>query len=204
MPIDRTPVCAGLKDLPPLVFRQVRRTQAEPLFNALLAQHHELGYVQPVGEQMKYLVYAGERVVAALAWSSAAHGLKCRDRFIGWSVPGKRRNRHLLAYNSRFLIPPWVQVPHLASHVLGRMARLLPADWQRLYEHPVYFLETFVDPARHRGTCYLAANWIVLGKTVGRGHRCVTMQPNRPSKLVLGYPLRKNFRALLGAVGGGP
>jgi hypothetical protein len=204
VPIDRTPVCAALKDLPPLVFRQVRRTPAEPLFNALLAQHHELGYVQPVGEQLKYLVYAGERVVAALAWSSAAHGLKCRDRFIGWSVPAKRRHRHLLAYNSRFLIPPWVQVPHLASHVLGRMARLLPTDWQRLYEHPVCFLETFVDPARHRGTCYLAANWLVLGKTVGRGHRCVTMQPNRPSKLVLGYPLRKNFRALLGAVGSGP
>jgi hypothetical protein len=87
---------------------------------------------------------------------------------------------------------------------LGRMARLLPTDWQRLYEHPVYFLETFVDPARHRGTCYLAANWLVLGQTFGRGHRCVSMQPNRPSKLVLGYPLRKDFRALLGAVDRGP
>jgi hypothetical protein len=200
VPIDCTPVHASLRELKPLSFRQVRRTPEEPLFNALLDQHHELGYVQPVGEQLKYLVYAGERVVAALAWSSAAHGLSCRDQFLGWSVQAKRKNRHLLAYNSRFLVPPWVEVPHLASHVLGRMARLLPVDWQRTYGHPVCFLETFVDPSRHRGTCYRAANWIELGQTSGRGHRCLTMQPNRPVKLVLGYPLIKRFRELLGDV----
>ena len=200
VPIDRTPVRALLGDIKPLWFRQVRRTQEEPLFNALLAQHHELGYIQPVGEQLKYLVYAGDRVVAALAWSSAAHGLSCRDQFLGWSAEARRRNRHLLAYNSRFLVPPWVEVPHLASHVLGRIARLLPVDWQQVYGHPLYFLETFVDPARHRGTCYRAANWLVLGQTFGRGHRCPTKQPNRPVKLVLGYPLVKRFRELLGDV----
>jgi len=201
--IDCTPVCASLAELQPLLFRQVRRTKDEPLFRALLHQHHELGYTQPVGEHLKYLVYAADRVVAALAWSSAAHGLSCRDHFIGWSLEAKRNNRHLLVYNSRFLVPPWVQVPHLASHVLGRMARRLPRDWQQLYGHPVYFLETFVDPARHRGTCYRAANWIVLGKTFGRGHRCPTMQPNRSVKLVLGYPLAKRFRELLGDVSSG-
>lgn len=203
VPINHTPVRASLGAIHPLWFRQARRTGEEPLFNALLAQHHELGYVQPVGEQLKYLVYAGDRVVAALAWSSAAHGLSCRDKFIGWSAEARRRNRHLLAYNSRFLVPPWVEVPHLASHVLGRIARLLPVDWQRLYGHPVYFLETFVDPSRHRGTCYRAANWIVLGQTFGRGHRCPTQQPNRPVKLVLGYPLVKRFREILGDDSGG-
>jgi hypothetical protein len=199
VPIDETPVRAALSTLQPLVFQQVRRTPQESLCNALLHRYHELGYTQPVGEQLKYLVFAGDRVVAALSWSSAAHGLTCRDRFIGWSVEAKRRHRHLLAYNSRFLIPPWVQVPHLASHVLGHLARLLPADWQRVYGHPVCFLETFVDPTRHRGTCYRAANWIVLGETCGRGHRCPTKQRNRPVKLVLGYPLVKSFRELLGA-----
>ena len=198
VPIDRTPLRASLREIQPLAFQQVRRTPNEPLFNALLAQHHELGYVQPVGEQLKYLVYAGDRVVAALSWSSAAHGLSCRDRFIGWSLEARRKNRHLLAYNSRFLIPPWIQVPHLASHVLGRMARRLPVDWQRIYEHPVCFLETFVDPTRHRGTCYRAANWIVLGQTFGRGHRQPTQTPNRPVKLVLALPLVKSFRELLG------
>ena len=195
--IDRAPVHGSLQALGPLHFEQVRRTPREPLFNSLIEQHHYLGYTQPVGEHLKYLVYAGHRVMAALAWSSAAHGLKCRDRFLGWSLEARRRNRHLLAYNSRFLVPPWVRVPHLASHLLGRMARQLSADWERIYRHPVFFLETFVDPARHRGTCYRAANWIVLGETFGRGHRCPTMQPNRSVKRVLGYPLRRDFRRLL-------
>jgi hypothetical protein len=202
--ITPTPIEARLGEVQPLSFHLVRRTSEEPLFNALLQQHHELGYTHPVGEHLKYLVYSGQRVVAALAWSSAAHGLTCRDQFIGWSTDTRRRNRHLVAYNSRFLIPPWVRVPHLASHVLGRMVRRISDDWQRVYHHPLYFVETFVDPARHRGSCYRAANWIVLGQTLGRGHRCATWQPNRPVKLVLGYPLVKRFRELLTGFGSEP
>ena len=196
--VDQTPLHGDLSSLGPLRFEQVRRTGQEPLFNSLIQQHHYLGYTQPVGEQLKYLVYSGERVVAALAWSSAAHGLNCRDQFLGWSLETRRRNRHLLAYNSRFLVPPWIRVPHLASHVLGRMARRLSDDWERVYHHPIYFLETFVDQSRHQGSCYRAANWIILGQTSGRGHRCPNWQPNRPVKLVLGYPLVKRFRELLG------
>ena len=196
--VDQTPLCGSLASLMPLRFDQVRRTTREPLFNCLIHQHHYLGYTQPVGEQLKYLVYSGEHLVAALAWSSAAHGLTCRDRFIGWSREVRQSHRHLLAYNSRFLVPPWIRVPHLASHVLGRMARRLAADWEQLYHHPIYFLETFVDPSRHQGSCYRAANWIVLGQTSGRGNRCPTKRPNRPVKLVLGYPLVKRFRELLG------
>jgi hypothetical protein len=199
--IDRTRLEAELSSLRPLRFEQVRRTAQEPLFNSLIEQHHYLGYSQPVGEHLKYLVYSGERVVAALAWSSAAHGLTCRDQFIGWSKEMRHRNRHLLAYNTRFLVPPWIRAPHLASHVLGRMARRLSGDWQEIYRHPIYFLETFVDPSRHSGSCYRAANWIVLGRTFGRGHRCPTSQPNRPVKLVLGYPLAKEFRQLLNGYG---
>jgi hypothetical protein len=195
--VDQTPLDGSLASLKPLRFEQVRRTAQEPLFNSLIQQHHYLGYTQPVGEHLKYLVYSGERVVAALAWSSAAHGLTCRDRFLGWSCDTRRKNRHLLAYNSRFLVPPWIRVPHLASHVLGRMVRRLSVDWERLYHHPIYFVETFVDPSRHRGSCYRAANWIVLGTTFGRGHRCPTWQANRPVKLVLGYPLVKRFRQRL-------
>jgi len=195
--VDQTRVHASLSSLKPLRFEQVRRTARERLFNSLIQQYHYLGYTQPVGEQLKYLVSSGQRVVAALAWSSAAHGLTCRDQFLGWSSEARRKNRHLLAYNSRFLVPPWIRVPHLASHVLGRMVRRLSADWERWYHHPIYFVETFVDPSRHQGSCYLAANWIVLGKTFGRGHRCPTMQANRPVKLVLGYPLVKRFRQRL-------
>jgi hypothetical protein len=102
-----------------------------------------------------------------------------------------------MAYNSRFLILPWVRVPHLASHILGRMRRILPTDWQAIYNHRVYFLETFVDKDRFAGTCYNAANWIYLGDTTGRGKNDRTHRPNRSIKAVWGYPLDKRFRAYL-------
>jgi hypothetical protein len=102
-----------------------------------------------------------------------------------------------LAYNTRFLILPWVQVQHLASHILGRMAKLLPQDWQQLYAHPIYWVETFVDPARFKGTCYRAANWIPLGRTTGRGHNARTKTATQPVKELLGRPLTRRFRELL-------
>ena len=86
----------------------------------------------------------------------------------------------------------------MASHILGRMARRISADWEEVYHHPVYYLETFVDPARNRGTCYRAANWVALGLTTGRGKNAPSRRPTRPCKEVLGYPLTKHFRELLG------
>jgi hypothetical protein len=115
-------------------------------------------------------------------------------------MEARRRNIHLLAYNTRFLILPWVTVPHLASHILGRMAKQIPGDWQRLYAHPVYLLETFIDPERYRGTCYRAANWVTLGRTTGRGKDDLTHKPNRSIKEVLALPVHRRFRALLSEV----
>src|SRR3989442_9809085 len=120
--IDTTPIEFSLKDLGPLEFRLVRRTPEEPLFNALIEEHHYLHYVQPVGEQLKFMVFTGQRPVACLAWSSAARHLGPRDRFIGWSRDARRRNIRFIAYNSRYLVLPWVRIPCLASHILGRMA----------------------------------------------------------------------------------
>lgn len=195
--VDRTPLHTSLGGLGALAFRQVRRTAEEPVFNSLVESHHYLGYTQPVGEQLKFLVSAGARPVACFAWSSAPRHLGPRDRYLGWSVTARRQNVRFVAYNSRYLILPWVQVPHLASHLLGTMVRRLSAEWERVYGHPVYFAETFVDPARFRGTCYRAANWIVLGRTTGRGKADTTHRPNRSIKDVLGYPLVKDFRARL-------
>jgi hypothetical protein len=199
--VDTRPLQARLAELQPLELRQVRRTADEALFNSLLEQYHYLGYTQPVGEQLKYLVLAHGWPVACLAWSSAPRHLGSRDRFIGWSMAARRQNIRLLAYNTRFLILPWVEVAHLASHLLGRLARVLSGDWQRLYGHPIYFVETFVDRARFRGTCYRAANWIRLGATTGRGKDAPTWTPNRPIKEVLGYPLTPDFRQRLCALG---
>ena len=195
--VDQAPLRMSLAELGALEIRQVRRTPEEALFNSLLQQHHYLGYTQPVGEHLKYLVYASGRPIACVAWSSAPRHLGSRDRFIGWGPKARLANIRLLAYNTRFLILPWVKVPHLASHLLGRMARLLSSDWQRLYGHPIYLLETFVDPQRFRGTCYRAANWIHMGVTTGRGKDAPTDKPNRPIKDVLGYALVKDFRQRL-------
>lgn len=186
-----------LSQILPLEIHQVRRTPQEALCNSLIHQYHYLGYVQPVGEHLKYLVFSQNRPVACLTFSSAPRHIGCRDRFIGWSPQVRRQNIHLLAYQSRFLILPWVRVPHLASHLLGRLSKRLAEDWQRLYQHPVYFLETFVDLERFRGTCYQAANWIYLGQTTGRGKDDQTHRPNRSRKAVFGYPLCRDFRRRL-------
>lgn len=107
-----------------------------------------------------------------------------------------------MTYNTRFLILPWVRIRFCASHILGRMSKVLPKDWQTIYNHPIYYLETFVDKERFAGTCYKAANWIYLGDTTGRGKNDHTYKPNRSIKAVWGYPLSRNFRALLsGRVG---
>lgn len=195
--VDRSPIRTDLRGLGPLRVRQVRRTTQEPLLNSLIDMHHYLGYTQPVGEHLKHLVCAGDRPVACFTWSSAPRHLGPRDRFIGWSAEARRRNIRFVAYNSRFLILPWVEVPHLASHLLGRMTRMLPAEWDRVYGHPVHFAETFVYPAKFRGTCYRAANWVYLGQTTGRGKDDQTNRPNRPLKDVLGYPLTRRFQELL-------
>ncbi|MBN1605052.1 MAG: DUF4338 domain-containing protein [Polyangiaceae bacterium] len=199
--VEQTPVRGRLPELGQLSFRQVRRTEEEPLVESLLEEHHYLGYTQPVGEHLKYLVCAGARPVACFVWSSAPRHLGPRDRFIGWSAQARRRNIRFVVYNPRYLILPWVEVRHLASHLLGRMMRRLSADWEQVYGHPLYFAETFVDPSRFRGTCYRAANWVWLGQTTGRGNNDQTNRPNRPLKDVLGYPLTKRFRELLGDAG---
>ena len=198
MLIDTTPITSALSELQPIEFQQVRRTSDEPLFNSLMEQYHYLAYEQPVGEHLKFLAWAQSRPIACLAWSSAPRHLGSRDRYIGWSAEARRRNIRFIAYNTRFLILPWVAVPHLASHLLSRMARRLSADWECMYGHPIYFLETFVDPERFRGTCYRAANWVLLGRTTGRGKDDQTNRPNRSIKEVLGYPLTRRFRQLLG------
>ena len=195
--IDAEPLKMPLGALGAIEIELVRRTADEPLFESLMEEFHYLRYEQPVGEHLKYLVWAQGRPVACLAWSSAPRHLASRDQFIGWSGEARRRNIRHLAYNTRFLILPWVEVPHLASHILGRMARRISQDWESVYGHPIYFLETFVDPERFRGTCYRAANWVLLGRTTGRGKDDQTHRPNRSIKEVLALPLHRRFRELL-------
>jgi hypothetical protein len=195
--IDQTLIHAPLSEIKPLEIRQVRGTAWEKVFNSLIAHYHYLGYCHPVGEHLKYMVFTQQRPIACLAWSSAARHIGCRDKFIGWSKDIRKRNLHFLAYNSRFLILPWVRVKYFASHILSQMAQVLSSDWQRIYHHPLYFLETFVDKERFSGICYRAANWIYLGDTTGRGKDDQSHKANRSIKAVWGYPLLKDFRERL-------
>ena len=193
--LDTSPIECRLRELQPIEFRQVRRKGSdERLFNGLIERYHYLGYTQPVGEHLKYLVLGDGRPVACFAFSSAPRHLGPRDRFIGWTPELRRQRIHLVAYNTRYLIVPWVRVRYLASHLLSRIAKLLSADWERLYHHPVHFIETFVNAPRYKGTCYLAANWVYLGETTGRGKDDLTHRANRPVKQVLGYPLVKRTK----------
>jgi hypothetical protein len=191
------PLKRPLSELAPIEFRQVRRTSEEKLFNNLIRQYHYLGYAQPVGEHLKYLVYSGNRLLACFVFSSAPYAIDCRDNFIGWSNETRERNRHLLAYNSRYLILPWIEIKFLASHLLAKCARQISRDWQNLYNHPVYWLETFVDTEKFSGTCYKASNWTFLGLTSGRGVFSKSKEKVTSIKAMYGYPLTRDYREKL-------
>jgi hypothetical protein len=181
-----------------LTVRPVRPAE-RPHWRALLAQHHYLGWAHPVGEALSYVATLADRWVALLAWAAAAFKCGPRDAWIGWDEALKARRLHLVANNVRFLILPGVHRPNLASQVLARNLRRLSADWQARYGHPVLLVETFVDGARFRGTCYRAAGWRALGTTRGFGRtRGGYVAHGRP-KLVFVRPLHPDAPRLLAA-----
>jgi hypothetical protein len=167
------------------------------LWDYLVFHYHYLGLPKLVGEHIKHLVYLHGQVVACLSWASAAWKVKDRDHFIGWQEPTRRRNLSLVANNTRFLILPWVKVKYLASTALSLSIRRLRADWEKVYGHPIYLAETFVDTSRFEGTCYRAANWLCVGKTQGSAKKgnayCYHGQP----KAIYLYPLHRHFRRYL-------
>lgn len=194
---SKEPILASLSDLLPIEIKMVRGTGWDPFYKGLIHTYHYLGYCQTVGEHLKYIVFHKDRPLACIGWGAAAWKVASRDRFIGWSYADRDRNIHLIAQNTRFLILPWVRVPSLASHILGKMARIIPQDWQRIYNHTIVLLETFVDTTRFLGTCYKAANWIHIGSTKGRGKWDIHKQYSVPVKAIFVYPLVKNFREVL-------
>lgn len=194
-----SPVCCDLKALLPLRICPVQSQSQDALFKSFLSLYHYLGYSGTVGEHMKYLVYDRQQTpLACLLFGSAAWKVAPRDRFIGWDAETRQRHLHLVTNNMRFLILPWVRVSHLASHLLGRIAKRIDRDWQQKYGHPIYLLETFVESNRFQGICYQAANWHCVGQTTGRTrndrHRVIHV----PVKDVYLYPLTKNFQEALG------
>lgn len=165
------------------------------LFRCLLSSHHYLGLRNTVGENMKYLIRDQMgRPLSCLLFGSAAWKTESRDQFIGWDSTTRERNLMYLTNNTRFLILPWVKVPHLASHILSQISHRLSSDWIEKYGHPIYLIETFVEQERFRGICYQAANWIYTGQTKGRTRNDRYETIHAPVKDVYVYPLHKRFR----------
>jgi len=197
----KDPIDCGLSELGPLVVEEVStQPQRRAWVAAALGQFHYLGFGGAVGENLQYVVRDGqERELACLVFGAPAWKCQDRDQFIGWSAEQRKRHLSLIVNNSRFLILPWVRVPHLASWTLGRVSRRLAEDWQAKYGHPVVLAETFVEQERFRGSAYRAANWQAVGATAGRTrqdcHRCI----QTPVKEIYLYPLRRDFREVLQA-----
>lgn len=169
------------------------------VWRSMMKEHHPLGDGPLCGAQLRYLMRSKQGWLGALSFSSAAWRLGVRDQWIGWSDATRAARLPRIALNSRFLILPTVQVPHLASHVLGLATRQLAGDWQQRYGEKPVLVETFVDSSRYRGTCYRAANWIDLGLTVGRGRQDRARQSQVGRKHVFVYPLQRNWRKILSA-----
>ena len=192
--INKCIINKPITEISDIRFELVKYNLKEKLFNSLIEYHHYLGYCHPVGENMKYLCYIKDRPIACFVWSSAVRHLKPRDQFVGWSGQKRQKNICYIAYNSRFLILPWIKINNLASKLLGLMAKRLSTDWQKLYNHPIYLLETFVDTEKFKGTCYRASNWKYAGLTTGRGKNDNTHKQNRSLKAIYLYPLCKDFQ----------
>lgn len=199
LPHSKDPIVSDLRSLQPVKIVNVKTgSEYQEMFSCLLDEHHYLGYKTAVGENLKYMVVdRSERIVACLLFGSAAWKTTPRDTFIGWSDESRQKNINLITNNTRFLILPWVRVPHLASHVLSLIRKRIVNDWMEKYNHPLWALETFVDTTRFKGTCYKAANWIYLGQTKGRSRQDRFHKIQTSIKDVYFYPLSSEFRKAL-------
>lgn len=187
----------GLAELQPRLI-PAENQQDSALFRSLLSRYHYLGYGNTVGENLKYLVRAGDgRPLAALLFGAAAWKCAARDAWIGWSVPQRQERLLLIANNSRFLVAPWVSVSCLGSHALGLAASRVGQDWQRKYGHGIELLETFVQGERFEGTCYQAAGWQTVGQTTGRTRNDDRRAPLGLPKEIFLKPLRAGWKERL-------
>ena len=168
-PVAEPLVHCALSALAPVSLEVVRDAAVGAQWDALVARWHPLGFQGAFGYRLRYFILAGDRRLGCVLLAGAARAVAVRDRWIGWTAQARRENMARVVNNSRFLIFPHVRVAHLASHVLGQLARRARADWLDHWGFEPLLLETFVDPRHYAGTCYRAAGWQLLGETSGRG-----------------------------------
>jgi hypothetical protein len=195
---DATDLLTGsVGDYAPIELKRVEGVVEGRLWRQYIERYHYLGYRVPMGASLRYWALSGERVLACLLWTSPAWRMSPRDEWIGWTDRERKRNLQHIVNNGRFLVLPWVRIAGLASHLLSRSARQLPADWERAYGYRPLLLETLVDTERFAGTCYRAANWIAVGKTKGRGRMDRHGRADLPVKQIFLYPLCRRVQLRL-------
>jgi hypothetical protein len=203
--LEAAPIESVLRELLPLRLQEVSQSQglspARRQLEVALHHYHYLGYRSRVGHNLQYWVRdRQERPLAAVVFGAPAWQCAVRDRWIGWNAPQRARHLGGIVNNTRFVLFPWVRVPHLASHILSRVSRRLGQDWQAKYGQSLWLVETFVDRQRFAGTCYRAANWICLGQTQGRGRQGPAGRLSTTVKDVYVWPLHQDFRRYLNPV----
>ncbi len=188
--------------IPPAAFSALKLDPVQDihqshLWNEFVQRYHYLGYAPVPGDQIRYIAWFKEEVVALLSFRAAVWKTAPRDQFIGWDYQQRKQNLHLIINNARFLILPWVQAPNLASRILSMTIKRVVNDWEHRYHYSPVLVETFVETRRFPGTCYKSANWLCLGKTKGVGRLGNTKKPQLPIKSIWVYPLHKKFRQIL-------
>ena len=186
-----------LADVSPVQLEIVDGREQTKLWNEYLDRHHYLGYSKPFGCTIRYFIVCDKGRLGCVLVAGASKAIKARDEWIGWSKLRRQQNLPWVINNTRFLIFPWVEIRHLASHVLGQLARRVGDDWERRWGYRPLLLETFVDPARFHGGCYRAAGWALLGRTTGDGLVRPGKHYRTSPKLIFAKPLQADFRRLL-------
>jgi len=179
-----------------LVVRPVRKEEV-PRWNSYMQQYHYLGLKWIGGKSLRYIAHIEGQWVALLGWSSASKNCGARERYIGWSGEKKYRRLRFVANNSRFLILPWVCKKNLASKVLSLNLKRLSSDFEMVYGHPLYLVETFVDESRFKGSCYKASNWKHVGYTEGYSRSNRSYYHHGQVKAVYVYSLCKRACEIL-------
>jgi hypothetical protein len=191
------PLCQSLGDFSAIEIEMVRGSFQERLYNGLIHSYHYLGYHQGTGEQLKYIIRGDGHVLSAIGFGGAAFKSAARDAHIGWDKAAREHHLVNVVNNNRFLILPWIRVPHLASHILGRISRRIRLDWHDYYKRDIVLLETFVEQGRFKGTCYKASNWLYIGQTTGRGRNDRYKNNRVPIKDIYLYPLHRRYKQIL-------
>jgi hypothetical protein len=194
---EQKAICCTLGQLQPVWLEVVSNRDTHTLWSEYVSRYHPLGCKRTIGCTLRYFVSCERGRLGCLLMGNAARALAVRDKWIEWSLQERLAHLPWVINNQRLLLFPWVRVPHLASHVLGQLARRVQRDWEARWGYRPVLMETFVDPAHYRGVGYRAAGWHLLGQSTGEGLQRGQHTYQTTPKMIFVRPLTPNFREQL-------